>query len=75
MALNPSDPMNTTQQVNTVFGCQGEVFHLTPAFKLLRSADPRKCPESGADVYDASDTPVGARYLRDAGFRREDARQ
>jgi hypothetical protein len=69
-----STHMNTSKQINTVFGCQGENYHLTPGFRLLRSSDPSRCPVCGASVFDASDTPVGKEYLKQAGFRREDAR-
>lgn len=59
----PSNHMDTSQQIKHVFGCQGEIFHLTPGFQLLKSADPTKCPECGANVYDATDTPVGQQYI------------
>jgi hypothetical protein len=69
--ITPSN-MDTSKQIKTVFGCQGKVFHLTPSFILLRSANPTRCPECGAEVFDASDTPVGQQYLKLAGFTRED---
>lgn len=70
----PSNYMDTSQRINHVFGCQGPTMHITPGFKLLRSGDPSRCPDCGASVFDATDTPVGKEYLKQAGFRREDAR-
>jgi len=59
---------DTSQQIRHVFGCKGQPFHLTPGFKLLRSSDPSKCPECGAEVYDATNTIVGQYYLAFARF-------
>jgi hypothetical protein len=70
--VTPSNNMDTSKQIKHVFGCLGPTLHLTPGFKLLRAADPTKCPECGADVYDATDTTLGQLYLRDAGFTRGD---
>ena len=55
--------MDTSQQINHVFGCQGPTLHINPGFVLLRNGDIHKCPDCGADVYDASDTPVGRAYI------------
>lgn len=62
-AKNPTTNMDTSTKFKHVFGCQGKTLHLTPGYLLLRSADPRKCPDCGADVFDATDTPVGAAYI------------
>jgi hypothetical protein len=61
--IRPSNHMNTSQRINHVFGCLGETLHLTPGFRLLRSEEPTKCPECGAEVYDATNTPVGQSYF------------
>jgi hypothetical protein len=55
--------MDTSKQLKHVFGCQGKTFHLTAGYLLLRSRNPTKCPQCGADVYDASDTPIGQLYI------------
>lgn len=70
--ITPSNGMDTSQQINHVFGCLGKKLHLTPGFMLLRKGDVTKCPDCGAEVYDATDTPIGAEYLRQAKFIRED---
>lgn len=59
----PTNHMDTSQQLKHVFGCLGPELHITPGFKLLQSADPTKCPQCGADVYDATNTPVGEAYV------------
>jgi hypothetical protein len=59
----PSKHMDTSQQIKHVFGCQGPELHITPGFKLLQSDDPSKCPQCGADVYDATNTPLGQAYI------------
>lgn len=55
--------MDTSQKINHVYGCQGPTLHLNPGFVLLRKGDITKCPDCGADVFDASNTPVGLAYL------------
>jgi len=55
--------MDTSTKIRHVFGCHGKTFHLTPGFKLLQAGDIKHCPTCGADVYDATDTPVGQLYL------------
>jgi hypothetical protein len=55
--------MDTSQRINHVFGCQGTTLHITPGFKLLQSGDLTRCPECGADVFDATNTPVGQAYI------------
>lgn len=61
--VKPSKNMDTSKQIKHVFGCQGVTMHLTLGSELLKSSDPTKCPQCGADVYDASNTPVGQLYL------------
>jgi hypothetical protein len=65
MAKNtqPSNHMNTSQQIRHVFGCAGPTRHLTPGFALLRSTDPTKCPQCGTTVEDVTDTLEGQQYL------------
>ena len=61
---NPqSNHMDTSRRINHVFACQGGSMHITPGFKLLASGNTNKCPQCGADVYDATDTPVGKAYI------------
>ena len=59
----PSNHMDTSQRINHVFGCLGPTMHITPGFKLLQSTYPGKCPECGAEVYDATNTPIGQSYI------------
>jgi hypothetical protein len=54
--------MDTSQQINHVFACRGPKMHVTPGFKLLQAGDIKHCPDCGADVYDATDTPIGQHY-------------
>ena len=58
-----SNHMDTSQKINHVFGCQGTTLHITPGFKLLASGDASKCPQCGAETFDATNTPVGQAYI------------
>lgn len=55
--------MNTSQKISHVYACLGAVYHVTPGFQLLRSGDIKHCPTCGAQVFDATDTPVGQAYI------------
>jgi len=58
-----SNSMDTSTKIKHVFACRGKGFHLTPGFKLLQSGDITKCPVCGAEVYDATDTPIGQAWF------------
>ncbi len=55
--------MDTSKQFRHVYACQGSQMHMTTGTRLLQSGDPSKCPECGAAVYDATNTPVGKSYF------------
>jgi uncharacterized paraquat-inducible protein A len=58
-----SNHMDTSQQIRHVFACHGPKMHINPGFVLLRKGDISKCPDCGAEVYDATDTLVGQAYI------------
>lgn len=60
---NTQPHMDTSQKINHVYRCVAPNFHLTPGFKLLKAGDITHCPECGAEVYDATDTPMGEYYI------------
>lgn len=55
--------LDTNHRINHVYGCRGTTLHLTPGFKLLQSGQIKKCPQCGAELYDATNTPVGQYYI------------
>lgn len=69
MTQRSQPSMDTSQKLKHVFGCAGPTMHLMPGFRLLQSSYPGRCPECGAEVYDATNTPIGQAYL---AFTRSD---
>ena len=55
--------LDTSQNINHVFGCTGAQIHVTPGFRLLRAGNIHKCPDCGADVNDITNTPLGQSYI------------
>ncbi len=55
--------MDTSQKINHVFSCNGPTMHMHPGIVLLQHGDLKHCPDCGALVYDATDTPVGRAYI------------
>lgn len=69
MAPKNKPALDTSQELRHVFACRGETMHITPGTELLKRGDANTCPQCGATLYDATDTPVGRSYF---AFVRQD---
>lgn len=63
---NTDTHSSTSIQLRHVFACQGKQMHLNTGTRLLQKGSIDKCPDCGAPVYDATNTPVGMAFFAHA---------